>query len=105
MVGVIVCLGIDNLRIVLTEYPIWGPQPSLFHKVGIEPFEAKIIVVKSGIGYKVIYGEVAKGIVDADCPGLGSRNVAHFHYQCISRPMFPLDPDMDQPNFDEDEER
>ena len=101
----IVCLGIDNLRIVLTEYPIWGPQPSLFRKVRIEPFEAKIIVVKSGIGYKVTCREVAKTIVDADCPSPGSRNVAHFDYQHISRPMFPLDPDMDQPNFDEDEER
>ena len=91
--GVTVCLGIDNLRLVLTEHPIWGPQPSLFRKVGIEPFEAKVVVVKSGIGYKVTYGSVAKGIVDADCPGPGSRNVAHFDFNQIPRPMFPLDED------------
>jgi microcystin degradation protein MlrC len=91
--GVIVCLGIDNLRLVLTEHAIWGPQPSLFRKVGIEPFEAKIVVVKSGIGYKVTYRSVAKGIVDADCPGPGSRNVAHFDFEKIPRPMFPLDGD------------
>ena len=91
--GVIVCLGIENLRLVLTEHAIWGPQPSLFRKVGIEPFEAKIVVVKSGIGYKVTYGSVAKGVVDADCPGPGSRNVAHFDFRQIPRPMFPLDGD------------
>jgi len=89
--GVIVCLGVDNLRLVLTEHAIWGPQPSLFRKVGIEPFEAKLVVVKSGIGYKVTYGSVAKGVVDADCPGPGSRNIAHFDFKRIPRPMFPLD--------------
>lgn len=91
--GVIVCLGTDNLRLVLSEHAIWGPQPSLFRKVGIEPFEAKIIVVKSGIGYKVTYGSVAKGVVDADCPGPGSRNVANFDFRQIPRPVFPLDGD------------
>ena len=91
--GVIVCLGIGNLRLVLTEHAIWGPQPSLFRKVDIEPFEAKIVVVKSGIGYQVTYGSVAKGVVHADCPGPGSRNVAHFDFQQIPRPIFPLDAD------------
>jgi microcystin degradation protein MlrC len=90
---VIVCLGQENLRLVLTEHAIWGPQPSLFRKVGIEPFEAKLVVVKSGIGYKVTYGSVAKGIVHADCRGPGSRNVAHFNFKEIPRPMFPLDDD------------
>jgi microcystin degradation protein MlrC len=92
--GVIICLGIDNLRLVLSEHAIWGPQPSLFRKVGIDPFEAKIVVVKSGIGYKVTYGSVAKGVVHADCPGPGSRNFAHFDFQQIPRPMFPLDGDI-----------
>ena len=91
--GVIVCLSMENLRLVLTEHAIWGPQPSLFRKVGIEPFEAKLVVVKSGIGYKVTYGSVAKGIVHADCRGPGSRNVAHFNFKEIPRPMFPLDDD------------
>ena len=92
--GVIVCLGIDNLRLVLTEHAIWGPQPSVFRKVGIEPFEAKIVVVKSGIGYNVTYGSVAQGVVDADCPGPGSRNIAHYDFKRIPRPMFPLDADL-----------
>ena len=52
-VGAIVCLAVGALRIVLTEHPVWGPHPSLFRKVGIEPFEAKIVVVKSGIGYTI----------------------------------------------------
>ena len=96
-VGVIVCLAIDNVRLVLTERVIKGPQPSLFRKVGIEPFDAKIVVVKSGIGYEVTYGQVAKAILHADCPGPGSRNLANFEFGRVPRPMFPLDPEVKWP--------
>ena len=40
-----------------------------------------------------------QGVVDADCPGPCSRNVALFDYQTIPRPIFPLDRDF-TPNFD-----
>lgn len=40
-VGAIVCLGIDNVRLVLSERAIMGPQPSLYRKVGIDPFPRK----------------------------------------------------------------
>jgi len=98
-VGTIVCLGVDNVRLVLTERVIKGPQPSLFRKVGIEPFDAKIVVVKSGIGFKATYGHVAKAILHADCPGPVSRNVANFDFNRVLRPIFPLDADFDwRPN-------
>ena len=93
-VGDIVSLALDNVRLVLTERVIKGPQPSLFRKVGIEPFDAKVVAVKSGIGYKVTYGPVAKAVLDADCPGPGSRNVANLGFRNVPRPIFPLDADM-----------
>ena len=94
-VGRIVCLAIDNVRLVLTEKVIQGPQPSLFRKLGIEPFDAKIVVVKSGIGYEVTYGPVAEAIIHADCPGAGARNLGHFTFERVPRPIFPLDPELE----------
>ena len=44
--GTVICLAIDNVRLVLTEklfHTGLGPQPSLYRKVGIEPFDAKIV--------------------------------------------------------------
>jgi microcystin degradation protein MlrC len=93
--GAIVLLGIDNVRLVLTERLVHGPQPSLFRKVGIEPFEAKIVAVKSGIGYRVTYGHVAKDVIIADCPGALSGNLSNYDFQRIPRPMFPIDGDFD----------
>ncbi|MFC1677565.1 M81 family metallopeptidase [Planctomycetota bacterium] len=99
-VGTIVCLGIDNVRLVLTERVIMGPQPSLFRRVGIEPFDAKIVVLKSGIGYKATYGHIAKAVLHADCPGPVSRNVTNFDFNRVPRPIFPLDTNFDwQPDF------
>ena len=89
--GSIVCLGVDNVRIVLTDRIIMGPQPSLFRKVGIEPFEAKIVALKTGVGVKPTYGDMAKAIFRADCPGASSYNFHHHDYQAIRRPIFPLD--------------
>ena len=94
-VGAIACLAVDNVRLVLTERVIKGPQPSLFRKVGIEPFDAKIVMLKSGIGYKVTYAPVAKAVFLADCPGPGSHNIRNFDFKNVPQPMFPLDPDVE----------
>ncbi len=95
--GIVVCLGIDNVRLVLTEklfHTGFGPQPSLYRKVGIEPFEARIITVKTGVGFQYTYGHAVKAVIRADCPGAISYNLDHFDFRKIPRPMFPLDADV-----------
>ena len=92
--GKTVCLGVDNLRLVLTEKLVFGPQPSLFRKVEIDPFSAKIVALKTGIGFKVTYGHVAKAVVRADCPGAASYNLNNYDYTHVGRPFYPLDPNM-----------
>ena len=89
--GRLVCLGIRNVRLVLSERRIMGPQPSLFRKVNIEPFNAKIVVLKTGVGYKPTYGHGAKAVIRADCPGAESYNLKNYDFRRIPRPMFPLD--------------
>ena len=91
--GTIVCLGIDNVRLVLSERVILGPQPSLFRKVGIEPFDARVVTLKTGIGFKMTYGHVAKAVIRADCPGAQSYNLSNYAYKQVQRPMYPLDDD------------
>jgi len=91
--GKTVCLAIDNVRLVLTQHVVFGPQPSVFRKVGIEPFEAKIVALKTGIGFKVTYG-VAKVGFRADCPGAASYNLNHYDFTHAQRPLYPLDRDM-----------
>lgn len=92
--GKTVCLAIDNIRLVLTERIIIGPQPSIFRKVGIEPFEAKIVALKTGVGFIPTYGHVAKAVIRSDCPGTTSYNMKNYDFVHIPRPIYPLDLEM-----------
>ena len=91
--GTILCLGIDNVRLVLTERVVMGPQPSLYRRVGLEPFEAKIVILKTGVGFKKSFADIARAVLRADCPGAQSYNLSHYEFQHVPRPMFPLDED------------
>ena len=90
--GKIVCLAVDNLRLVVTQRGTIGPQPSLFRKVDIEPFDAKIVALKTGVGFKATYGHVAQAVFRADCPGVVSYNPANFTFKRTPPTLFPLDP-------------
>ena len=92
--GPVVCLGLDNLRLVLTERLFTtglGPQPSLDRKVGLNPFDAGIVHVKTGVGFQYTYGDAAQAVVRADCPSAVSYNLDNFEFEHVPRPMFLLD--------------
>jgi len=89
--GKIICLGVDNVRLVLSERVILGPQPSLFRKDGIESLEAKIVLLKTGVGFKKTYASHAKAVLLADCPGAQSYRLQNYEFKKIPRPMFPMD--------------
>ena len=96
-VGRIVSLAIDNVRLVLTDMAIMGPKPSLYRKVGIEPFDAKFAGLKTGTGYQQTFAHVMKAIFVADCPGAMSYNTPNLDFKMVRRPIFPLDMDCEWP--------
>ena len=93
--GATALLAVDNVRLVLTERRVMGPQPSLFRKVGLKPFEAKIVALKTGVGFKATYSHVAKAVFRADCPGAASYHLLNYQYKNATRPLYPLDPGME----------
>ena len=68
---------------------MWNLQ-QLRH-AGLEPTEARIIVVKSAIAYRAAYLPIAKQVIEVDTPGLCSPNIKRYHYKRAPRPLFPLD--------------
>ena len=84
--GRIACIAIENVRLVLTERVIMGPQPSLFRKVGIDPYKVKIVALKTGVGYKATYGHVVESVFRSDCPGACSYDLSRFDYKLVPRP-------------------
>ena len=79
------------MRLALTERVIYGPQPSLFRRIGIDPFEAKVVTPKTGVGFKKNYGPAAKAVLRADCPGAESYDLCRYEFNRVPRPIYPLD--------------
>jgi microcystin degradation protein MlrC len=60
--------------------------------LGIDPRQARVIVVKAAVAYKAAYAPLGGEIIEVDTPGLTAINPARFTYTRIKRPMYPLDP-------------
>ena len=59
--------------------------------LGIDPKQARVIVVKAAVAYKAAYDPIGGEIIEVDTPGLTAINAARFEYKRIRRPMYPLD--------------
>lgn len=85
---VVDCEGID---LVLMEKKTPPFDSEHLRSVGIEPAEARMIVVKSAIAWRAAFGPLAKGVIDVDTPGLCAIHLEQFPYHKVRRPIFPLD--------------
>jgi microcystin degradation protein MlrC len=90
-VGRIVVLEVNNINILLTERVYPGHDPGLYRAGGLNPEEAKIVVVKSVNHAKANYAAIAKDYIIADAPGLSTMNLNTLPYAKAPRPIFPLD--------------
>ncbi len=89
--GRTVVLHCEGMNLVLMEKKTPPFDAEHLHSLGIEPSEARIIVVKSAIAWRAAFGSMAKEVIDVDTPGLCSIHLERFPYRKIRRAIFPLD--------------
>jgi microcystin degradation protein MlrC len=86
-----VVLKINGIEVILTEKSHAPNDPEIFRRNGIEPFDKKILVLKSRGHFRAAYEPFSKEVIEVDAPGLTSPNLTLFEYQRIPRPIWPLD--------------
>jgi microcystin degradation protein MlrC len=93
----IAVLEVGDIFILLSESRGLGHIPDLYRSLGLEPAEAKIVVVKSPYLFREFYDPFAKEIILVDAPGLRSSNFASIAelYGTPPRPIYPLDMDVE----------
>ncbi len=91
--GDIAVLGIGSIRLLLSDLPALTVDPELYRSVGLEPLQAKIVVVKSPNLFRANYASISHAIIMVDAPGLSSGNLRAVPFRHISRPIYPLDGD------------
>jgi len=90
-VGRTAVLEIKGIEVILTEKSHAPNDPEIFRRNGIEPFDKKILVLKSRGHFRAAYEPFSKEVIEVDAPGLTSPNLTLFEYQRIPRPIWPLD--------------
>ncbi len=84
------CGGLDVI-VSSRRGQVLDPGPFLLH--GIDVRSCRIIGLKSSAHFRAGYEPLAARIITTDPPGLCSSNLAHFTFQHVRRPIYPLDRD------------
>lgn len=84
-------LDLDGIAVIVTEQRVQVIDLSLFRSVGIEPTQARALVLKSNVHYRAAFAPIAAAILDVDTPGISSPNLCGFTFRHVRRPIWPLD--------------
>jgi len=89
--GRTVVLDINGIEVIVTERRFQPWDPEIFRRVGIEPTDKQILIVKSTLHYQAAFGKFARKMINVDAPGLAPANIKFLDLKNIRRPIFPLD--------------
>jgi microcystin degradation protein MlrC len=88
-------IEVARIAVLVTEQPVFTFDPAFYRSAGLEPRDAKIVVVKSPLQFRAGYGPFAKALWVVDTPGPSTANLQRLDWQHVSRPLFPFDDDFE----------
>lgn len=89
-VGKTAVIDAAGIEIILTEKSHAPNDPEIFRRHGIEPFDKKVLVLKSRGHFRAAYEPYSKEVIEVDAPGITSPNLSLFTFHHIPRPMWPF---------------
>ena len=90
--GRAVVLTLGSIQIVVSEtYGVGGNHPATYDHFGIDPSNAKMIVLKTASNFQY-YADWTSQIIRVDTQGATMSDISGFNWQQLPRPIYPLDP-------------
>lgn len=80
-----------GITIVLNEIRQQPFHPGAFAAAGVDPWQKRIVVVKSSFHFYAGFGERATAVIYCDAPGTLSNDATQRPYRRLTRPIWPLD--------------
>jgi len=80
-----------KIFIVVMENSASITDPYLFRSVGLEPKNARLVVVKSALQFREDFEDIAKEIYLVDTPGASSSNLQEMPFKNLRKPIYPFD--------------
>ena len=88
-------IEVGRIAVLATERPAFTFDPALYRSVGLEPRDAKIVVVKSPLQFRDGYGDFARACWVVDTPGPSTARVERLEWHHRPRPLYPFDDDFE----------
>ena len=88
-------IEVGRIAVLATERPAFTFDPALYRSVGLEPRDAKIVVVKSPLQFRDGYGGFARACWVVDTPGPSTARVERLDWRQRARPLFPFEDDFE----------
>jgi microcystin degradation protein MlrC len=89
--GRAVLLEVGPIKLVVSaQRGVGGNHPIVYRHLGIEPAEAKMVVLKTASNFQY-YASMMSQLVRADTPGMTQSHLEQFHWARLPRPIYPLD--------------
>jgi len=85
------------IQILLSEKPVITLDLKGYEASGMYPREAKTVIVKSAGQFRGFYTPFAFRIIELDTPGPVDSQLPRLPFRNITRPLWPFDPDLDEP--------
>ena len=82
---------IGQIALVVMERAVIQWDPELYRSLGLEPCDARIVIVKSPAAFRAAYEPLAAEVAVIDAPGVCSPNLRALPFVRVRRPIFPLD--------------
>ncbi|MSS70860.1 MAG: M81 family peptidase [Candidatus Latescibacteria bacterium] len=87
-------LSIGAIQVLVTTHGTYDWADEQSRALDLTPPDAKFIVAKNPMNYRMAYGPVARAVFILDTPGPTPATIRHVRYKHLQRPYFPLDPDI-----------
>lgn len=91
------CMGrtalfdIGAAQLVVSERPQEPWDLGVFGCVGLDPTQARFLLLKSRMYCRPVFEPLACAVVECDSGGVTSSDYRRFHFQRLRRPVYPLD--------------
>jgi microcystin degradation protein MlrC len=89
--GRVAVLVQDGIHLVVAEQPTSQWHPEFYRSLGEEPADARIVQIKSPMGYRAAYAGLFDEVLVIDAPGASTPDLASLPWQHVPRPIYPLD--------------
>ena len=89
--GAAAVLTIGAIQVLIATHGTYDWADEQFRAMEMYPPDAKFIVVKNPMNYRLAYGEIAKAAFILDTPGATPATCRHLPYKRLKPPYFPLD--------------